>query len=261
MRLTLALILAIALAAACGDDTPVGTGGAAPSAADLAGRVFLSTDADPPLVAGTVVRLTFDDESLGVNAGCNSMGGPWRIEDGALVVGDMFSTEMACEPELMDQDTRVATFLMSGPAVELSGDELVLQDADGAVIRFLDREVADPDRALVGTVWTIDTLISADAASSMPAGAVATLEITEDGRYLVSGPCNTTSGPVEVGDGTATFGQGGSTMMMCEPDVMAAEAAIQAVLEGERDISIEGPRLTITGDAIGLAAGAEPTDG
>ena len=99
-----------------------------------------------------------------------------------LVVPGMAMTEMACEPAaLMDQDTWLSAVLTSRPTVALDGDTLTLT-ADGAVITFVDREVADPDRPLEGTTWNVEGLVSNDAVSSIPAGGrVPTLRF-EGGR-------------------------------------------------------------------------------
>jgi hypothetical protein len=51
-----------------------------------------------------------------------------------------------------------------------------------AAITLVDRTVANPDRALIGTRWVVDTLITSDVASSVPAGVVAFLQLGTDGR-------------------------------------------------------------------------------
>jgi hypothetical protein len=58
-----------------------------------------------PLVPGTQVRLTFGaDDAIGVNAGCNTMGGSYRVEGSSLRVDGGAMTEMACDEPRMQQD-------------------------------------------------------------------------------------------------------------------------------------------------------------
>ncbi len=92
----------------------------------LDGRTFLSTKVDgPALVAGSVVRVTFRDGGVAVHAGCNSMSGSYRIDGDRLVVGQLATTEMACEPDLMAQDQWVAG-LLNGATIALDGNTLTL---------------------------------------------------------------------------------------------------------------------------------------
>ena len=106
LRALLASAAATVLLAACAN---LGIDGPPPGSLD--GRTFLSTrvtrdGADRPLVAGSRIRLTFQaDGTLGANAGCNSIGGAWKLEGGMLVYSVGSMTAMACEQPLMDQDT------------------------------------------------------------------------------------------------------------------------------------------------------------
>jgi heat shock protein HslJ len=274
VRRTRRTLLGVALAStlalgACGDDTtepaatePAATEPAAteptteptmpdttdPSAPTLDGRSFLSTSATGfDLVAGSVVRLTFSDGVIGVQAGCNSMGGDYTLESldgGTLVVGPMSTTEMACESALMDQDDRLAELLSASPAVTLDGDTLTITSGSTS-ITLLDREVADPDRPLEGTTWTLDGIVTGDAISSVPAGVTATVTIV-DGRAQVRAGCNTGSAAVTIGDDTIEFGPMALTKMACAPEAMEVETAVTSVLSGATSFEIEAGRLTIT---------------
>ncbi|MGE3588776.1 MAG: META domain-containing protein [Ilumatobacteraceae bacterium] len=223
----------------------------------LDGRSFLSTGSSGfEIVAGTVIRLGFDDGNVSASAGCNQMGGAYTITDGRLHVESVSMTEMACEQPLMDQDSRLIEMLTSDPALTLGGDELTLT-SDTASITFLDREVADPDRPLESTRWVVDTIIDGDAASSIPMGAVASITIT-DGRAGVEAGCNTGSATVEIGDGTITFGPLMLTRMACDEAKMSLERAVVATIDGQVvSFDIEAARLTITAGQRGLGLVAD----
>ena len=270
-------VLLPGLLAGCGDDTvdpgasnspptpatvttPATTPATAPGTTpdstaptSLDGRTFLSTgSAGFELVEGTLVRIEFrDDGTLSASAGCNLLGGGYRIDRDILSIdGGLSMTEMGCEEALMDQDTRFADLLMAGPTVALDGDTLVLTATD-ASITFLDREVADPDRPIEGTVWTLITIIDGESASSTPMDATSTLTFvngidTTDGTALVATGCNTGSATVSLGEGTITFEPLGLTKMACEQPLMDLEMSVLSVLSGDVTFEIEAGSLTIT---------------
>lgn len=222
----------------------------APAAADLAGRTFVVTKADGyEPVPGADIVLTFEDGRIGVHAGCNQMGGGFEITDGALAIGPMMSTEMACEEPLMTQDQWVSAFL-PGAAVSLAGDTLTLAK-DGVTLTATDKEVARPDKPLEGTLWVVDGLVTAQAVSSMPAGVTASLEFA-NGQVAVRTGCNTGSGSAAIGDASITFGPIGTTKMACEPAAMEVEQHVLAVLAGDVAYTIDADTLQLRGAAGGL---------
>jgi len=224
----------------------------------LDGRTFLSTGVTGrQLVPGTRVRLAFDEGSLSADAGCNQMGGQVRLDGDRLIADGLAGTEMGCEPDLMEQDTWLVELLQSEPEVVLDGDALTLRGTDGTVIQLMDREVADPDRPLVGTTWRLDAITkgtdSHGTASSIPAGVTSTLRITEGGQLEVAPGCNTGGADVKVGEGVLQVGPVITTLMACTGEPGRVEADVLAVIkEGEVGYSIEADRLTLTNGDNGL---------
>jgi heat shock protein HslJ len=244
VRYLASILVAASVLVACS------AGGASPSPTGLDGRTFLSTKVEGhDLVPGSTVRLTFNGDQLGINAGCNHMGGAYAITDGRLTTGQMAMTDMACDEPLMAQDTWVAAFV-GGAAVTLSGDTLTLQHAE-VTMTLTDREVADPDRPLAGTRWILDGMVTGDAVSSVPAGVTAALTIA-NGQIQVESGCNTGSASVTSTDTTLTIGTLRQTTMACQPDAMAVERAVTAVLSGEIAYAIDADVLTLTADGAGL---------
>ena len=247
---TLALLLAATVAlAAC--DTGVGP-------PQLPGRTFLSTartqaGADFPLLAGTQIRLTFGaDGQLGASAGCNSIGGSYRVTAGRLTFEGGGMTEMGCDPPRHEQDDWLATFLSSGPTVRLSGSDLVLTAGDVAVV-LVDVEVAAPDLALRGPVWTVDGIVAGQGVSSVPLGASATIQFDAD-RVSVNTGCNSAGGTLVVEPNTLTVTELAITRRGCEGAALELERAVLAALPpGEAvSYSIDGPRLTLAAGDRGL---------
>lgn len=237
-------------------DSPPGSPENTPGRHGLEGRTFLATASDGrALVAGSRVRVSFQGGQIGASGGCNAMSGPYAIDGDRLVVRQLGGTEMACERALMDQDDWLAGFL-DGATLALAGDTLTLA-RDGVRLTLLDREVADPDRPLLGTRWVVDGLISGGSVASVPAGVVAALTFT-DRRVDVEAGCNRGGGAVTITDTTLTFGPIALTKMACPGAAMEVERAVTAALSGEVQYAIEAGTLTLQGGAAGLMLRAAP---
>lgn len=229
------------------------------SSPGLKDRTFLSvavavTDAGVarPLVAGTRVRLDFRGTDLGASAGCNSMGGTYRVEGGKLVFEAGMMTEMGCDPDRMAQDAWLVGFLGSNPAVRLTGDELTLESGS-IVMRLLDRKVVEPDVSLTGHVWSVVSIIAGGAVSSVPGDAAATVIFNADGTLTVFAGCNQGGaswkavGPgIEVSDLVMT-------KKACEGAGGQLESAVVGVLRaGSIGASIDADLLTLQAGGSGL---------
>jgi heat shock protein HslJ len=201
--------------------------------------------ADPASPADpTKITLSFEDAALSATGGCNRMGGDYAVVDGVMTVGAMFSTEMACDQPLMDQDQWLSA-LLNGAKVTVDGSTLTLVNGD-VTLTLADEATANPDASLEDTLWTLNGIADANAASSVPAGVTATIQV-QDGRANVAFGCNTGGGEVEVGDTAITFGPLAMTMMLCEGPGGEVETVMSGVLQGEVPYSIEGNVLTLTG--------------
>jgi heat shock protein HslJ len=231
--------------------TPTGTPEPTPSAyAGLDGRQFVSVlvtenGKSRVLVPGTKARLTFSDGRVGASAGCNTMSGEYQVAGGKLVVGDLATTEMGCQPNLQAQDEWLAQLLGSRPEVALDGNNLVLTSGSTEAT-FLDREVAEPDQPLAGITWDLTTIIEGDIASSVPTGASATLLFTKDGQVQIDFGCNSGGGKYVVNGDVIEFSQIVSTDMACLGPKGDVEKAVTAVLNADKvTFSIDADTLTL----------------
>jgi heat shock protein HslJ len=253
----LAAIATISVAAcATGGGQGVPSSPAAASSG-LDGRTFLSTSIEGrTLVAGSRVRLVFEDGKVGATAGCNSMSGAYSIADNHIRVPEMSTTEMGCDADLMAQDQWLAGFLRDASIV-LAGDALRLTAGD-VTLTLADRVVADPDRPLAGTRWVLDAIVDGEVVSSVPAGVTASITFT-DGKVAISAGCNSGGGKAAIGAGKVTFGEVILTEMACAGDASAVESAVLAALKGEVPWSIEASALTIGPAGHELVFRAEAT--
>jgi heat shock protein HslJ len=129
--LTVAMVgVAGLLLAACGDDSSNET-----TAADLNGSTFTSTEVDGyELVEGSTITLTFEDDNLSAQAGCNTMSAPYALEDDLLTwTGEVAATMMACPDDLTAQDEWLTDLLKTGVDVDLDGDTLIMTHQDETI--------------------------------------------------------------------------------------------------------------------------------
>jgi heat shock protein HslJ len=246
---------------ACAKGSGTEAGGTA--AAELDGRTFLSTSATSggkpyELVPGTRIRLTFEDGRISANAGCNQLSGAYSLDGSTLVVDNMASTQMACDPARHAQDEWLSALLVAGPTVALTGDDLTLATATEQ-LRLQDRRVADPDRPLVGTAWRVESIITPDAVTSVAGGEKAAFTFAVDGRVSGNTGCNQFSGPYQKTADTITFGAIAMTKMACTGGADTVERAVVALFDGRPvTYKIEADQLTMTnpdGHGLQLRAG------
>jgi heat shock protein HslJ len=221
-------------------------------------RAFLLSSAQGfTPVTGTTVRLHFEDGQLNAHADCNSMFGEYTVRDGTLVVGGLGSTARGCEPGRAAQDQFIGDFLASQPKIALEQNQLTLTGTNATLV-LLDREVADPDRPLVGTRWVVDTLIENDGASSLPGQADPTLQFRTDGVYEVDTTCNQVQGHYELGDSELSLSNYSTTQAACSGAAGSLDAHLQRVFKlSKLKVRIEARHLTLGDDKLGIAANAE----
>lgn len=122
--LGVALALAVTLVSGCsGDD---GGGGENGESQDLNGRTFVAEEAHGRLlVTGTNVTVSFEDDRVSAQAGCNTLSGEATWTDGTLAVpGPLATTQMACARGLEAQDEWLAQLLTSNPSISIDGETL-----------------------------------------------------------------------------------------------------------------------------------------
>ncbi len=262
-RTLVALPALLLVFGACGDDTTVVGGPAGSddsSGVSLDGRQFwsvsvLENGVERPLVEDTRVSVRFNNGKLSASAGCNSMGGPYQIDDNQrLTVSETATTEIGCDPQRHAQDEFVAAVLTDHPRLTLSGDLLILA-TDTVRIEFLDTEVADPDRPILATRWAVTGFIQGEVHVSMNVDPAQEgwIEFSEDSQLTGFDGCvdfsspaevsdGSTGGPVE-GDGEIQFGA--ITSAVCEEPSRYSEAFAALFETGDAVFSIDGPRLTL----------------
>ena len=120
----------LALVGCSSSDGNDGSSGDAAESQDLNGRSFISTEVKGrTLVTGTAVSLTFEDDHISAEAGCNTIFGGVTWDGGVLTTtGPLAMSKKGCERGLAAQDEWLSAFLASEPAIVLEGETLVLGD-------------------------------------------------------------------------------------------------------------------------------------
>lgn len=218
-----------------------------PDAAALEGSTFTSTQVQGhDLVAGTSITLTFEDGRMVATAGCNTMSGSYDVSGGTLAwTGPAASTMMGCPDDLAAQDQWISGLLTDGMSAELDESVLVLGSGD-VTIRLAATAPADLSSVL-GTTWTLTTIIDGDTASSVPLDPAPSVEVAQDGTASVDTGCNRGRTTVTVTGDTLDFGPMALTRKACPGARGKTEKAVVAVLDGTADrVEWDGTVLTVT---------------
>lgn len=131
-----AVTLAALILAACGEsaDGELQTG-----------RTWVLTElgGQPPL-AGTMIDMSLDGDGVSGTAGCNRYFGPASFSGGEISIGpDLASTRMACEEEVMGQESAFLAALAAAQGYEIAGDELAFLDGDSTVVARFELSATD----------------------------------------------------------------------------------------------------------------------
>ena len=250
------VVAVVTLAAGCGDDANGSAAGTTepPTSAPggLQGAYTSTSVTGHDLVAGSTVTLTFDNGNLTAQAGCNTLGGSYRVTGSTLrVAGDMQSTMMACPPGYAEQDQWLMQFLTSGPTVALDGTTLTLTSAGVTMVLSAAPTGA---AALKGTKWTLDTINEGSTASALPAGVeTPTLEFDAAGtRADVFTGCNRGGADTKISGSAIDFGPLALTRMACPGAASQVEASVVAVLDGRVTYRITNRELHLDKGDRGL---------
>ena len=261
-RRSLALLTLTTLAlVACADVSHGSVSGSEPD--DLIGVVWTL---DPSSVAvlvddvpsGATVTLSFEDGQATGRAACNSYSGAYEAGDDAALSFEGFAvTEMACEPALM---TLEAAYLAALDKVESFGvdGKLLLLQGENEDMTFV-QEVPPVALPLVGTTWTLTTIASGDAVSSVMNGTEVTAGFSADGTVSGSAGCNRYSGSYTRTGDQLSFSVLASTKMACADDVMSQESAFLASMAEVTSFTIDGPQLTLSDASGALLLGLDGT--
>ncbi|MET9320136.1 META domain-containing protein [Streptomyces sp. NPDC003038] len=250
----LALVLALA---ACGggatnigtDPLPGATGSWSVASLTTGGRTLHAPDA---------ARMDLGEDEATGNYGCNAFTAKVVFEGtSALTVTPGATTTMACEN--MDFETAFAKLFQGRLTIDKGPDRLTLKAADGSTLAMTSKPPV-PDAPLTATEWTVDSLISGETVSSVPAEAAGKARFTLAADSTASGSlgCNRFNAKAAVDGPSVTFGPLTTTRIACAGPAGEVEQALTGLFgSGPLTWKIQGRTLTLTApDGKGLTAQA-----
>jgi heat shock protein HslJ len=248
----LMILLPILFVAGCTGNAP------GPSGLNLNGTGWTLTDyvsggRSVKILDGTTVTMVFSGEGrITGSAGCNHYFASYETKGTTITIGQAGSTMMYCMGEgVMEQESAYLALLNQAASVSSVNDRLTLADAQGRTILSFARIVPPAPEPLVGTTWTLDSLYTADAVSSVIAGTTITAVFGEDGRVSGSAGCNNYFGSYTVTGSSLPISSVGSTKMYCQgTGIMQQESTYLASLGRTAGFTINGNRLSLA-DANG----------
>ncbi|MFF0257967.1 META domain-containing protein [Streptomyces microflavus] len=263
-------VLALLTLAACGTESGSGSGSGDGSdtvqsdvpVTGVAWSVDSLTVGGKKTEAPAGSRLEIDPKGRAkAGFGCNHIGADARVEGDRIIFGKPVSTQMACD-ETTEKAEKAALAAMDGEVTaKLSGEKLTLTTEGGDTIALSEEKPA----GLVGTRWAVNTLLSGETATSVPADLpkerVPHLTFGKDGTVHGNSGCNSFHGKAAVKGSTIDFGPPAGTRKMCPEAEMEVERAVLAALDGPATYTIKGSTLTVTSkDGKGIGATATPAE-
>jgi heat shock protein HslJ len=259
--------LAFVFVSACSDGAPIGGAGVderfcpsamGPRADDktvaaggLAGRVFtvvvVNDGSGPHQLQHRGLRLTFGQNGcLAADTSChNEMTAPYEVDQTRLLVGQALYTGVGCDASELEmrRHALMAAALESNPVFALDGDRLRIA-GNGLTVDLLDRKVADPDRPLQGTLWTVQLFLDKDGGGTGHT-ALATLRF-ESGQLGVELPgWSTGSTAAAVTGPKVQIEQLRMSDIRCDVAQRKVKNALEALLSGEFMYTIDAETLIL----------------
>jgi uncharacterized lipoprotein YbaY len=131
---------------------------------------LLMSMAGQGVIPGTQITAEFNGGQVAGISGCNNYNAPYEMDAANLTIGQAATTRMACEePQgVMEQETQYLGLLGSVAAYRIEGRQMSLLDAGGQAVLVYEAAVTG--------------LVNSQAATELPAGAIATVTLADVSR-------------------------------------------------------------------------------
>lgn len=205
-------------------------------------------DAVVSVLGGTNLTAEFgEDGSITGSAGCNNYFGKYEVDGNTIKIGPLASTKMACaEPTgIMEQETAYLIALESAATFQITGDQLVLFNADGS--RAVDY-LAGKSQSLEGSSWELLSITGYDGdLTTAKDNTPITLLFDQSGNVSGYSGCNQFSGGYQVNGSEIKIGPLISTQMAClDPaSVMELESKYLSSLDAAGSFQLTNESLIL----------------
>ncbi|WP_405702045.1 META domain-containing protein [Streptomyces sp. NBC_00069] len=206
-------------------------------------------------------RLDLAEKEATVNYGCNGFKAAVAFAGtSAVTVTPGPTTLTSCAD--MEFEKEFAKLFTGRLTMDRGPDRLTLKTADGSTIAMSTKPPV-PDSRITGTEWIVESLISGDSVSPLPAEAAGKTRFLLTADLAASGSlgCNRFSAQASGDGAQLTFGPLTTTRMACEGPVGEVERTLTELFAASPlTWHIEGRSLTLTApDGKGLTARAAST--
>ncbi|MGX1670088.1 META domain-containing protein [Streptomyces sp. NPDC055400] len=250
----LAALLPLAAVAACGSQT-VSVGGTPVTGVRWNVESVTVDGTKTRAPESAYVEFPSADRARG-NYGCNNFDVEAELDGDTIHLGKGIATLMLCTDKKQRAFEKTFARAIGGSNhARTDGDHLTLTTEDGDTIALVKERPAP----LIGTEWTVTSLLSDDVATSLPGEAVgkAKLRFGKDGAATGSLGCNRFRAKAEFRDGHLTLGRPVTTRMLCQGPRMDTEHALLKLFAQKLSYEVQGRTLTLKApDGTGAVAGA-----
>lgn len=180
------------------------------------------------LVSGRPATANFEGGRVQGGDGCNFYRADSTVKGSSIEIGPPERTLMGCAPDVMEQAEAFMAALNGARSYRVSGTQLQLLGADGAVLSTLTAQ------SLAGTRWRTTMMISDGKGGrvSSAAGSIVTVAFAADGKASGSAGCNSYTSTYQADGSRLRFTRAAATRRMCaDAAVMEQEQAFFEALE------------------------------
>jgi heat shock protein HslJ len=230
-------------------------GSASPASGGLTGNIWMLTglDGKAPL-AGTSVTAEFTSAgAVSGSGGCNRYGGKIRTLGKTIRISSLVSTEMACKPTIMIQESAYLKALASARRYSIDGGSLTLETLGGGALATFKAQ----SQQLAGTSWSVVAYNNGkQAVESVLAATKLTAVFAKDGNLTGFSGCNNYSAAYAGTPPKLAITRVSSTRKFCATPTgaMDQEGRFLAALATAATYRIEGSTLEIRTASGALAA-------
>jgi heat shock protein HslJ len=228
---------------------------ALPRSGGLSGNIWVvaSLSGKAPL-AGTTLTAEFTSAgAVSGSAGCNRYNGSVRSVGSTLRISSIASTEMACQPRIMTQESGYLSALASARRYSVDGGTLALKALGGRVLATFRAQ----SQQLAGTSWKVVAYNNGkQAVESVLAATKPTAVFAKEGTLTGFAGCNNYSAAYSGITPKLAIAQVSSTRKYCATPTgaMDQEARYLAALATAATYRIEGSTLELRTASGVLAA-------
>lgn len=204
-----------------------------------------------PIATGHPITLKIDGTVVGGSSACNQYGGTLEINGTTVKISALSMTEMACQDDrAMASEAAYLAALPRVTGAERDGDGLVLTGTD-VELRFT-RIPPVANAELVGPLWSLDSLISGQVASTVLAAP--TLQLKADGTLTASTGCRDLTGRYTVSGNTVKVTLDPYDLIACAEPMGSQDVHVMKVIGagGGFKIAIQANSMTATAGDLGL---------